>query len=141
MDEANLDAIDRDIVDWTIEHHPLGVLITAGENHPEHEQNDILYVNRAFEEMTGYSKADVVGEKPKLLQGPKTHEQLKDYMAERLAAGEHFIGETVNYRKDGSEYRVRLSLDPIERDAGITHCVSIQQDVSRDPLSLGFVRK
>lgn len=141
MDEANLDAIDRDVVDWTLEHHPLAVLVTAGEDHPEHERNDILYVNSAFEEMTGYSKADVVGEKPKLLQGEKTHEQLKDYMSERLAAGEHFIGETVNYRKDGSEYRVRLSIDPVEREAGITHWVSIQQDVSNDPLSQGFVRE
>lgn len=139
--EATIDNVDREVLDWILENHPHPILVTAGEGHEEHERNDILYVNRAFEEMTGYSKEDVAGEKPEILQGERTHEHIEDYMSETLAADEHFIGETVNYRKDGEEYAVRLSIDPIEQDGETTHWVSIQQEMTEDPLTRGFLRE
>jgi PAS domain S-box-containing protein len=135
---ATLDILNRDIVDYTIENHPVPLIITAGEAHEEYDRNHILYANRAFEKMTGYSKEELFGETPKILQGPETSETLREYMSEELEAGEHLVAETINYGKDDDEYAVRMAIDPIETEDGITNWVSIYQDVSSEAFSDGF---
>ena len=89
----------------------------------------IVYVNRAFAKMTGYDRAEVLGQTPRILQGPRTDRAVLDRLRERLEHGEGFHGEAVNYRKDGSEFTMEWDIEPI-RDAGgtITHWVSTQRD-------------
>ena len=66
----------------------------------------IEYVNPGFEHMTGYAAHEVVGRSPRFLQGPNTDRAVLDRLAIALRAGLSFRGETVNYRKDGTEYLV-----------------------------------
>lgn len=91
--------------------------------------------------MTGYSREEAIGETPTMLQGEKTSEHVIEELVERLSEGDHFIGETVNHRKNGEAYTVRWSIDPIEpnEDAGVTHWVSIQREVTDDTLTNGFL--
>ena len=89
------------------------------------------YVNPAFERMTGYSYADVVGKSPRLLQGPATDRELLRRLKDDLQNRRSFHGETINYRKDGSEYHVEWRITPLFNESGgIEKWVAIQRDVT-----------
>jgi PAS fold. len=88
-------------------------MITAGPAHEKPEE-EILFVNKYFEEMTGYSKEEALGETPKMLQGEETSEYVIDKLTQSLAEDGHFIGETTNYRKDGEAYKVRWSVEALK---------------------------
>lgn len=93
----------------------------------------ILFVNNAFEKVTQYTQEEVLGRSPALLQGPDTDQDVIDDLVEKVGAGKHFEGETFNYKKDGSRYRVRWSIDPIRNEEGeISHFVSVQRDVTEE---------
>ncbi|WP_212747632.1 sensor histidine kinase [Fodinibius saliphilus] len=96
-------------------------------------EEKIVFVNSAFEKVTQYSKEEILGKSPTILQGPKTNQETIKDLVEKVSNGEHFEGETFNYKKDGSTYRVRWSIDPIRDDEGeITHFVSVQRDVTKE---------
>lgn len=91
----------------------------------------IVYVNPGFERMTGWSRTEVLGKTPRILQGPNTSRELIARIRTDLLAKQSFFGETVNYRKDGTEYFVEWRISPIRNSAGeITHWVAIQRDVT-----------
>ena len=92
----------------------------------------ILYVNRAFEHMTGYDRDEVLGGSPGILQGPWTDRSVIDRLNNALRAGEPFEGETWNYRKDGTPFLLHWTVTPVKDVEGsITHHVAIQEDVTR----------
>lgn len=91
----------------------------------------ILFVNRAFTLMTGYSIDEVIGKTPRILQGAKTERSVLDRLRQQLSRGESFEGETFNYRKDGTEFILQWEIAPVRNEAGeITHFVSVQRDVT-----------
>ena len=91
----------------------------------------VTYVNPAFEAMTGYAEDDLLGETPRVLQGPETDRDTLDRVRTALAAGEPVSTETVNYRKDGTPYTVQWNIAPVRDDDGaIEHWVSVQRDVT-----------
>jgi PAS domain S-box-containing protein len=81
----------------------------------------IIYVNPAFERMTGWSREDVLGKSPRILQGPKTDPSIFKDMRDLLNRGEPWQGQTINYRKDGSEFVMEWSIVPIRDDHGKLH--------------------
>lgn len=92
----------------------------------------IVYVNAAFSKMTGYAAAEVLGRTPRMLQGPESDGLVWRRMRGELEANRNAVGETVNYRKDGSTFLLSWNIAPICGDAGdITHYVSMQRDVTR----------
>ncbi|MFO8098388.1 MAG: PAS domain S-box protein [Salinibacter sp.] len=93
----------------------------------------ITYVNAAFEEMTGYAQEEIQGRTPRLLQGEKTDRDVLDSIRAALEAGETWAGEAINYRKDGTPYRVQWNLAPVRgTDGTIEHWVSVQRDVTEE---------
>ncbi|MDZ7772473.1 MAG: PAS domain S-box protein [Balneolaceae bacterium] len=91
----------------------------------------IVYVNDGFCEMTGYDRKEVIGKTPRLLQGPKTDRAVLDKLKRRLKEGKSFFGQTVNYRKDGSEFVNQWDIHPLaDRQGNITHWVSYQHDIT-----------
>lgn len=91
----------------------------------------ILYVNPAFEKMTGWSSADVVGKSPRILQGPKTDLRIFDDLREKLRSGGIWEGRTINYRKNGSEFWMEWSIVPLQDEQGNTYqYVAVQRDIS-----------
>ncbi len=91
----------------------------------------LIYVNRAFERLTGYSREEALGSNCRFLQGAETDPRAA--AAIRAAIGERrgCQVEILNYRKDGSPFWNRLTITPVSDDAGaVTHFIGIQADVT-----------
>src|SRR5690606_29225144 len=73
----------------------------------------IVYVNDGFTKMTGYTRDEVIGKTPRILQGPKTDRNTLDTLKKSLIEGHSFFGQAVNYRKDGSEFINQWDIHPI----------------------------
>jgi PAS domain S-box-containing protein len=91
----------------------------------------IVYVNPAFTAMTGYMAEEVIGRSPRLLRGPKSSRAALDKIRAALETWQSVTMEVTNYRKDGTEFEVELSIAPVANEHGcFTHWVSLQRDVS-----------
>lgn len=91
----------------------------------------ILYANKAFTEITGYTLKEVLGKTAGILQGPKTD---RDQIAKVRAALSNWAPvtvEVINYRKDGSEFWVEFSFIPVANESErYTHWISVQRDIT-----------
>lgn len=93
----------------------------------------VLYVNRAFEQMTGWSAEEIVGRAPDVLYGEKTDRALIEEMRRRLRAGASWRGETVCYRRDGSPLTVRWSVSAVRgSDGGLRGYMALLEDVTEE---------
>lgn len=91
----------------------------------------IVAASRGLEMLTQYPAAELIGRNPRLFQGPLTDRAVLDRLRRSCELGERFVGEAVNYRRDGSPYMVQWTIDPLHNDHGrTTHFLSIQQDVT-----------
>ena len=105
------------------------VLVTTADLDPPGPT--ILYVNPAFEKMTGWSRADVVGKSPRILQGPHTDRRVFADLRQTLLAGRAWQALAINYRKDGSEFFMEWSIVPLKDSRGeIYQYVAVQRDVT-----------
>ena len=105
------------------------VLITDAEPAPHGPR--IIYANAAFCALSGYGAAELLGQTPRILQGPLTDHDVLAELRQCLAEGRFFHGSTVNYRKDGSPYWVEWNISPIRDESGVlTHFVSVQKSLS-----------
>ena len=106
------------------------VLITEAEPIDEPGPR-IIYVNEAFTRNTGYTLEEVLGKTPRILQGPKTNRQALAKVREALTKWQPVTVETINYRKDGSEFWVEFSIVAVGNKQGIySHWISIQRDIT-----------
>ncbi|MFM8444814.1 MAG: PAS domain S-box protein [Methylococcus sp.] len=91
----------------------------------------IEYVNEAFLRETGYTREEVMGQNPRVLQSGKTPQATFAAMRAALAAGESWQGEFNNRRKDGSEYIEWASISPVRQpDGRITHYVAVKLNIT-----------
>ena len=92
----------------------------------------IIYVNRGFEHLTGYTREECTGRNCRFLQGPDTDRAVVDRIRHAARTGEDLIVDLLNYRKNGSTFWNRLSLKPVRNAAGdLTHIIGIQSDITR----------
>ncbi len=93
------------------------------------EGTPIVYVNPAFEELSGYSAAELIGRSPSAFNGPDTAPEAIGALEAALAARKSFSGEILEYRKDGTPYWCTLRVAPVADEKGVvTHFIAIHTD-------------
>ena len=91
----------------------------------------IISINEAFANITQYSVNEILDVNCKFLQGPLTNPDTIKLMHDTLQSGNEFLGDVLNYRKDGTPFWNELSITPIRGDNGeITHFVGITRDIT-----------
>lgn len=90
-----------------------------------------VYVNHAFELLTGWTAAEVIDKTPRILQGPLTDKKVLARLKQCLIAGANFHGEAVNYRKNGAPFWMEWKISPVKDASGkITNFIAFQRDIS-----------
>jgi diguanylate cyclase (GGDEF)-like protein/PAS domain S-box-containing protein len=91
----------------------------------------IEYANLYFTTLTGYSLAEVIGQKPNILKsGHTTAEEYRD-MWQKILRGETWVGEFYNCKKNGEKYWESAHISPIFGEEGdITHFLAVKQDIT-----------
>ena len=107
--------------------------VTSGISVASATEDDfpLVYVNPAFEEMTGYSLGEIVGKNCRFLQRDDRNQPGLDMVRDALKGRHKTVAMLRNYRKNGSEFWNELSLSQItDRTGRVTHFVGIQNDVT-----------
>jgi diguanylate cyclase (GGDEF)-like protein/PAS domain S-box-containing protein len=91
----------------------------------------IVFVNEAFARVTGYTRKEVLGRSPSLLQGINTSRAERERMTLAIQRGKPVRVELLNYARDGHAFWVDLDIVPVKNLEGIcTNWVGIQRDIS-----------
>jgi PAS domain S-box-containing protein len=78
----------------------------------------IEYVNPAFEEITGYSAAEVLGRNPSVLKSGKHDARFYRHLWGKLISGDTFLGTIINRKKSGDLFWSEQTISPIKDLAG-----------------------
>jgi|GEM_PF-570734 len=104
-----------------------GILITDALQ----DDNPIIYVNPAFEQLTGYKSAEALGKNCRFLQGKDTNEESVSQIRTALERRQECHVTILNYRRDGSRFWNDLHLAPVEDDSGrVSHFIGVQSDIT-----------
>jgi PAS domain S-box-containing protein len=92
---------------------------------------EIIYVNQAFTEHTGYEEEEVLGKTLHFLNGPKTDEMVRAELREAMDKYQPIEVEFINYKKDGNTFWINTSMVPVQNKRGdYTHWVAIGRDIT-----------
>lgn len=110
----------------------LGEAILITDSRLEPPGPMILYVNSAWEQMTGYSAKDVVGRPSHILHGEETSEAVVRKLREDLKQKGFAKSKMVSYRRDGTPYHVVLSVSAITfQDVDATCYLAVERDANK----------
>jgi PAS domain S-box-containing protein len=104
-----------------------GILITD----PSKDDNPIVYVNPAFEKITGYAAREILGRNCRFLQNDHRDQAAIEALRAAILKEQECTVELRNFRKDGTPFWNELSVSPVRNSEGeLTHFVGIQTDVT-----------
>ena len=102
----------------------------------------IISSNSAFEAITGYSEAEILGRSCSFVQGPLTDSLTILAIQAATRCGVEFRGEILNYRKDGCTFWNELTIAPVRDDQGaLTHFVGVIRDITERKNDADQLRK
>lgn len=94
-------------------------------------QGRLIYMNKSFQHMTGYSTEEMLGKNPRKLQSGQTSQSVYKDLWEHLNKGKIWRGVLYNKRKNDQVYPSQAIISPVKENLGkTTHYLSIQHDIS-----------
>ncbi len=91
----------------------------------------IVYANNALTRMTGYTQEEIIGKTPRMLHGPKTNKEELSRATKCLTESKACEVEIVNYKKNGDEFCMHISIVPVVGSRGLpTYFISIGRDIT-----------
>jgi len=101
-----------------------GILITD-------TSGNILWVNPAYEALTGYSFEEAIGHNPRILKSDRQDQAFYKHLWETILSGKTWAGELYNKRKDDVIYLEHETITPVLDESGEpTHFVAIKRDIT-----------
>jgi len=93
--------------------------------------NPIVYCNQAFEHMTGYDRAEIIGHNCRFLQADDRGQKEREILAAAVSQGKECKVEIRNYRKNGELFWNELFMSPVKNSSGqVTHFIGVQNEVT-----------
>ncbi|PYS90968.1 MAG: hybrid sensor histidine kinase/response regulator [Acidobacteria bacterium] len=103
---------------------------------------NIQYVNPAFEQTTGYSSAEVIGQNPRILKGGQASPEYYKHLWETITRGEQWQGHFTNRKRDGTLFEGEVTISPVRDGAGkIVSYVAVERDVTERRRAEAEVRR
>ncbi|HEU0282900.1 MAG TPA: diguanylate cyclase [Gallionella sp.] len=119
--------ISRDMLAQAIDQSHDGITIADAKK----KGCPLIYANRGFEKLTGYTSDEIISNGYRILQGVDTGQPELDIIRTAVTKGEGCIVTLRNYRKDGSMFWNEISISPVhDADGHLTHYIGIQKDVT-----------
>ncbi len=98
-------------------------------------EGSIIYVNPAFEEITGYRRAEAIGSNARILQSGHHPPSFYQSMWTTLIDGETWSGDFINRKKDGTLFSEEATISPVKDEQGvIVSFVAVKRDVTNERL-------
>jgi PAS domain S-box-containing protein len=120
------------LLETVITHTKDSVIITEADLN-EGKMPNIVYVNPAFSNTTGYLTDEVIGKSPSNFNGLNSDEEEYEKLIAAIKNKEECQIETISYKKNQDEYWVNFSMLPVyDSDGELSHWVSIQRDISEE---------
>jgi PAS domain S-box-containing protein len=93
----------------------------------------VVYVNPAFERVTGHRRDEVLGRHVRMLKSGEHDREFYRRVWEVLLRGDTWRGTFVNRRKDGTTFREAATISPVRDQAGtVTHFIAVKRDLSHE---------
>ncbi len=117
---------DRIRLETAIEQSPESIVIT-------NKKAEIQYVNPAFEKITGYSRREIIGKNPRILQSGKQDKAFYAELWRTLTQGDVWRGRLINKKKNGAIFDEDASITPVKnKDGKVSHYVAVKRDVTEE---------
>jgi PAS domain S-box-containing protein len=109
-----------------LEQTPASIVITDADG-------KIIYVNKFFSELTGYSLKEALDQNPRILKSGYQPPQFYKKLWNTISSGRIWKGDLLNKRKDGTLYWENASIKPVKNEEGeITHYIAVKQDITEE---------
>lgn len=103
---------------------------------PDVEDMPLVYANRAFEDMTGYTQEEIIGRNCRFLQGTDRDQEGRYEIRKALASKGPAVADLRNYRKTGELFYNHLNITPLfDREGKVIYFLGVQYDVTRQVLA------
>lgn len=120
-------AIDLDLLKKAVDASSEGIVIAEREG----DDNILIYVNKAFERLTGYEADEILFQDCRFLQAGDRDQQALNDLKVALEHDESARVVIRNYRKDGSLFWNELSISPVFNELDqLMYCIGVQKDVT-----------
>ena len=103
---------------------------------PDQEDNPIVYANKAFEQITGYSNEETVGLNCRFLQGQEKDQEELQKIRDAIKNATPIEVTLRNFRKNGELFYNRLSITPLfDNEGHLIYFMGVQYDVTEQILA------
>jgi PAS domain S-box-containing protein len=109
---------------------------------PDLEDAPIVYANKAFERLTGYSQEDIIGRNCRFLQGEDRDQPARYEIAEAMKKNEALEVTLHNYKKDGTLFHNRLKITPLlDKKNRVLYYLGVQYDITEQVNSTNEIKE
>lgn len=99
---------------------------------PDLEDAPIVYANKAFERLTGYTQEEIVGHNCRFLQGEDREQEARYQIADAIDKHEGIEVTLRNYKKDGTLFHNHLKIVPLfDKKQRVIYYLGVQYDITQ----------